>query len=247
MADWGPMIGVGAYLALVAGVLGLLCVKETAEEAQRRMAEERMEEARIRRLVEQEERRRIERQHLRTKIEGTHGDLAVFLSILFPGFGEALLSPNLDSSGALNYLMTRVRIVSFPIAGALLGGSLGFVLRPTNPLVGQLPLGTVITRGAFLEGMDRLIVPLAEYSFNAMLGGLLAGAAAGALIAYLMQQPRLRTGAPQVSSAEATKVCPFCAEAIKVAANVCRFCGHNLAEDIARSDSEASTSEDPER
>jgi hypothetical protein len=139
------------------------------------------------------------------------------------------------------------RMISLPLAGGLLGGSLGFVLRPTNPLVGQLPLGTVITRGAYLEGMDRLIVPLAEYSFNVMLGGLLAGAIAGALIAYLMQQPRARTGDSEVSSPEATKACPFCAETIKVAANVCRFCGHNLAEDIARSGSEASTSEDPKQ
>ena len=228
MADWGPIIGVGAYLALVAGVLGFLCVKETAEEAQRRLAEERMEEARIRRLTEEEERRRVERH-------------------LFPGLGQPLLSPNLDSGNAVNYLMTRGRMISFPIAGALLGGSLAFVLRPTNPLVGQLPLGTVITRGAFLEGMDRLIVPLAEYSFNMMLAGLVAGAAAGALIAYLMQNSRLPSSGAQIPSTEVTKVCPFCAERIKVAANVCRFCGRNLPEDTTRSVSEAGTSEDPGR
>ena len=41
--------------------------------------------------------------------------------------------------------------------GAAIGGFLGFLLRPSVPLVGPLPFETVITRGANLTGLDSLL------------------------------------------------------------------------------------------
>ena len=69
-------------------------------------------------------------------------------------------------------------------AGVLLGGYVGFLLRPAA-LIGQLPFETVILRGANLEGIDRLLVPVARTSFNTMVAGAIIGAAMGVAIGYL--------------------------------------------------------------
>jgi hypothetical protein len=42
------------------------------------------------------------------------------------------------------------------LAGLAVGGLIGFFLRPTVPLMGQLPFITVITRGENLRGFDQL-------------------------------------------------------------------------------------------
>jgi len=63
--------------------------------------------------------------------------------------------------------------------GAAIGGFLGFLLRPSVPLVGPLPFETVITRGANLTGLDSLLRGVAETSFNYMLVGVVAGALVG--------------------------------------------------------------------
>ena len=63
--------------------------------------------------------------------------------------------------------------------GAILGAFVGYLLRPPVPLVGQLPFGTVITRGANLRGVDQLLLGVAHSSFNY----LLVGATICALIA----------------------------------------------------------------
>ena len=63
--------------------------------------------------------------------------------------------------------------------GAAIGGYLGFLLRPSVPLVGPLPFETVITRGANLTGLDSLLRGVAETSFNYMLVGVVAGALVG--------------------------------------------------------------------
>jgi hypothetical protein len=73
------------------------------------------------------------------------------------------------------------------LVGTIMGGVVGFLLRPSVPLIGQLPFGTVITRGSNLSGLDLLLKGTAETSFNYMLVGLLVGGAIGWLI---MQQSR---------------------------------------------------------
>lgn len=70
--------------------------------------------------------------------------------------------------------------------GILAGGVVGFLLRPVNALGWRLPFKAVITRGASLEALDRLMIPLAERSFNYVLVGAIIGLAAGALVGYLV-------------------------------------------------------------
>lgn len=70
--------------------------------------------------------------------------------------------------------------------GFVIGGLLGFVLRPSVFLIGQLPLGTVLTRGANLQGMDELLVPAAQSSFNLMIVVAIVGAAIGVGVAAFL-------------------------------------------------------------
>jgi hypothetical protein len=71
------------------------------------------------------------------------------------------------------------------VVGFLVGGFVGFQLRPAAFLVGQLPFGTVITRGSNLSGLDVLLVSTAQTSFNYMLAGAVLGAACGAVAGAL--------------------------------------------------------------
>jgi hypothetical protein len=65
------------------------------------------------------------------------------------------------------------------LAGLLIGGVVGFLLRPSVPLLGQLPFTTVITRGANLRGLDQLLLGYARSSFNYLVAGMLLGAVVG--------------------------------------------------------------------
>ena len=86
-------------------------------------------------------------------------------------------------------LPRRALTIPVVIVGFVLGGMVGFVLRPSVFLVGQLPLGTVLTRGANLSGLDQLLVAAAQSSFNMMIVVALVGAAVGAGIgAFLDRQ-----------------------------------------------------------
>src|SRR5258708_35458674 len=64
------------------------------------------------------------------------------------------------------------------LAAALAGAFLGFLFRPSVPLLGQLPFDTVITRGSNLKGFDQILKSFAEESFNYMLIGAILGALA---------------------------------------------------------------------
>jgi hypothetical protein len=65
------------------------------------------------------------------------------------------------------------------LLGILLGGFVGYLLVPSLPFVGKLPLGHIFTRGAFLEGLDTMLVSVAETSFNYMLLGAILGGVIG--------------------------------------------------------------------
>jgi hypothetical protein len=78
--------------------------------------------------------------------------------------------------------------LAWVLVGALIGATVGFLFRPAVPLVGQLDLVTVLTRGARLTGLDTMLQPAAERSFNYMAGGGLAGAALLGVAARLFKR-----------------------------------------------------------
>jgi hypothetical protein len=79
----------------------------------------------------------------------------------------------------------KMRLV---ITSILMGGVVGFLLRPSVPLMGQLPFTTVITRGANLRGLDQLLLGYARTSFNYMLAGLVLGAVIGLIAAFAIEK-----------------------------------------------------------
>jgi hypothetical protein len=74
--------------------------------------------------------------------------------------------------------------VAFACAAGLgiVGGFVGFLLRPYYPVVGQLPFGTVITRGGNLSGIASVLQSAAEESFQHLLKGAALGAYVGTVI-----------------------------------------------------------------
>lgn len=81
------------------------------------------------------------------------------------------------------------RAVPLAVAGFLIGGLIGFMMRPSVIFIGQLPFGTVITRGSNLTGIDQLLRSTAENSFNQMLTAAVLGAVAGVIVGLLFRAP----------------------------------------------------------
>lgn len=80
------------------------------------------------------------------------------------------------------------------LLGWALGGLIGFLLRPSAMLVGQLPFETVVSRGANLQGLDKILVPTAQMSFNIMVVGAIIGAVAGAALGrFIISRNRANT------------------------------------------------------
>lgn len=82
----------------------------------------------------------------------------------------------------------EIAIVGYALLGFVVLGFVGFLLRPSAPLVGQLPFSDVISRGANLKGADQLLVPTAQASFNYLLAGAVIGAVVGILTGYLLSK-----------------------------------------------------------
>jgi hypothetical protein len=76
------------------------------------------------------------------------------------------------------------------LAGLAAGGLVGFLLRPSVPLMGQLPFRTVITRGANLQGLDLLLTGYARTSFNYVVAGMVMGAVIGLILGFLMARQK---------------------------------------------------------
>ncbi|SCC92942.1 conserved hypothetical protein [Thiomonas sp. X19] len=76
----------------------------------------------------------------------------------------------------------------FATLGALVGGFIGFLMRPSVPLIGQLPFRDVISRGADLQGLDAVLLRnVAQQSFNYVLAGAIVGAVGGYVL-YLISK-----------------------------------------------------------
>lgn len=80
------------------------------------------------------------------------------------------------------------------ILGALLGGTVGYWLRPPVPLIGQLPFETVMTRGENLRGLDVLLKGTAQQSFNYMAVGVIIGALAGYVLTRIGSGQGIKEG-----------------------------------------------------
>jgi len=81
----------------------------------------------------------------------------------------------MNSYGVEKYLV-------FAIIGAIIGGLLGFLLRPHVPVVGQLPFSVVVSAGSDLKGLDEIVRPAAETSFGYLVLGTLMGLVGGAVL-----------------------------------------------------------------
>ena len=86
-------------------------------------------------------------------------------------------SPSPQSRSSLMYVL-----------GALVGGFVGFVMRPAVFLVGQLPFKVVISRGTNLEGLSAVLIPAAQQSFNYMALGFLVGLAVVHMLMHVNRQ-----------------------------------------------------------
>src|ERR1700683_5328842 len=82
-----------------------------------------------------------------------------------PAPSQAPASPTFANVGA-SALGIDAPLWLFCVVGGMLGGIIGYLTRPSALLVGQLPFGTVITGGAGLQGLDQLLAPVAQQSFN---------------------------------------------------------------------------------
>lgn len=76
----------------------------------------------------------------------------------------------------------------WPAIGAIAGAWIGYLLRPSAFLIGQLPFEMVITGGAQLNGIDSILAPLARQSLSLMVAGAIVGALIG--LGYQSFRPR---------------------------------------------------------
>ena len=86
--------------------------------------------------------------------------------------------------------MKRLQNNVFPIGflGLLLGGFVGFLLRPSSSLVGRVSFIETLTRGATLEGVDQVLINLAHKSFDVMIAGAIIGLIVGLILGYLVKK-----------------------------------------------------------
>jgi len=82
----------------------------------------------------------------------------------------------------------RISMMSMGIVGCLAGGFIGFLLRPSAFMVGQLPFQDVITRGESLQGVERVFMSLARESFNTMMIGAAIGLVVGIVLGYFISR-----------------------------------------------------------
>lgn len=137
-----------------------------------------------------------------------------------------------------------VRVTRYFCLGATAGGIVGFLLRPSVTLVGQLPFGVVLTQGRNLRGLD-VLRGAAETSFNYLLAGVLIGGLGGLVLAVLVKTsspasiPAPVTQAPvrpdstvaggQWSQPSLNRFCISCGAPLNEGATFCGACGAKKA------------------
>ena len=131
----------------------------------------------------------------------------------------------------------RSRSFGAVLLGLCLGAFVGYLLRPSVALIGQLPFETVITRGANLRGVDVILRSAAEQSFNYMLVGAIVGAVVLGIWGSVAGKPKTQAANVQVAAAAAsaststtpvsteTTFCIKCGKAMPADALFCGGCG----------------------
>ena len=79
-------------------------------------------------------------------------------------------------------------LFSLGTLGFLVGGFIGFLSRPSSPLAGRVSFIHSLTRGASLEGVNQVMINLAERSFDIMLIGALIGLVIGIILGYILKR-----------------------------------------------------------
>lgn len=131
---------------------------------------------------------------------------------------------------------SRSRSFAGVLLGLILGGFVGFILRPSVAIVGQLPFETVITRGSNLTGMNIILRSAAEQSFNFMMAGAIVGAVILGIWGSLTTKPKQQTASVQSVAAAAsqsstthaaveTAFCTKCGKALSADTLFCGSCG----------------------
>lgn len=121
----------------------------------------------------------------------------------------------------------------YVLGGFLLGALAGFLLRPSVPMVGQLPFDVVVTRGANLSGVEVVMRSTAERSFNYMLVAAIIGAVVLGIGAGLTAKRESEDTDTRAKSASASVVSGpptsnssrFCTKCGERAATDSAFCG----------------------
>jgi|SRR5581483_5278013 len=126
----------------------------------------------------------------------------------------------------------RARVLGAVLLGMFLGAFVGFLLRPSSTLAGQLPFETVITRGTELRGLSALALrSTAEQSFNYMVIGILVGGALLSIWAAFLNKLK-----PQTVHVQSAAVTPGSSTAAVTSgssrAAFCTKCGKPLADGV---------------
>ena len=124
------------------------------------------------------------------------------------------------------------------VVAIFIGAVIGFLLRPSLPLIGQLPFDVVLTRGANLQGVDLLAKSTAETSFNYIVVGALIGLVAGIPISRMRRSSSTPPPpAPVSESAESVaspptdspRFCSNCGTSLIPGSKFCNSCGTKVS------------------
>ena len=127
---------------------------------------------------------------------------------------------------------SRSRGFGLILLGLCLGAFVGFLLRPSVTLIGQLPFETVITRGANLTGLDFILRSAAEQSFNDMLLGAIVGAVILGISGSLAAKSKPQAANVQLATAAAAASPSYTAAPVSIDATYCAKCGKSLAAEM---------------
>ncbi len=132
----------------------------------------------------------------------------------------------------------RAAAASFVGPGVFVGALLGYLLRPSIPIIGQqLPFATVITGGAGLEGLDSILKGIAQRSLGYVVIGAVLGGVVGYFAYHLKQTGALAVAlqrpAPVLDSftsastarEEKPQFCHACGKLLPRIAEFCVGCG----------------------